>query len=95
MDATLVVSSLNGFHPSNGDAFAILRAGGTLKGNFGLLDDSRFNTNPNLTAELRLIPVELVAPNGVLLIYVASKTPPAPPSQGPGPQPPRSWRVRD
>ena len=88
LDATLVVSSLNGFHPSNGDAFAILRAGGTLKGNFGLLDDSRFNTNPNLTAELRLIPVELVAPNGVLLIYVASKTPPAPPSQGPGPQPP-------
>jgi outer membrane autotransporter protein len=83
LDATLVVTSLGGFRPSDGSAFLVLRTGGKLRGRFDLLNDSGFNTNPNLTHQLRLVPVELVAPNGILLVYVEEKTPP-----GPGPQPP-------
>jgi len=74
----LFVSSLNGFHPSAGNAFEVLSTGGKVSGNFSLLDDSQFNT-----PQLQLIPVEVVSPNGVVLVYVKSTTP-----TPPGPKPP-------
>ena len=87
LSGNLVVSSLNGFHPSTGDAFELLSTGGKVSGNFSLLDDSQFNTPAtSITGQLRLIPVEVVSPNGVLLVYVKSTTP-TPPTP-PGPKPP-------
>jgi hypothetical protein len=87
VNGTLDVSSLGGFHPSNGDAFLVLRSNGTGTGNFSLLNDSQFNNNPNLTPSLRPVAVEVVAPNGIVLAYVAAVTPsPSPP----GPHPPHN-----
>ena len=78
---TLVVSSLNGFHPSAGEAFEVLRTNGTRTGSFAHLDDAAFNNNPSISAQLRPIDVEVVAPNGVLLVYLkpTTPTPPSPP----------------
>jgi fibronectin-binding autotransporter adhesin len=80
VNGTLEVSSLNGFRPSAGDAFAVLLTKGTRTGLFDHLNDF-FNNNPNITA--RLQPVEVYAPNGVALVYVA-----AAPGQSPNPIPP-------
>jgi Autotransporter beta-domain len=76
----VVVSSLGGFHPSPGDAFGILRTSGTTRGNFDQLDETQFNTLPG-TPRGQLI--EVVAPNGIDLVYAKSTTPPAT-----GPEPP-------
>jgi Autotransporter beta-domain len=76
----LEVSFLNGFRPSAGDAFAVLLTKGTRTGLFDHLNDF-FNNNPNIAA--RLQPIEVYAPNGVALVYVA----PAP-GQSPNPMPP-------
>ena len=73
----LIVSSLGGFHPSAGNAFEVLHTNGTVSGNLGL-NDSQFNTNPNITPNLHLIPIEVVAKNGVLLVYTETKTPSPP-----------------
>jgi outer membrane autotransporter protein len=92
LDATLDVTSLNGFHPSDGDAFEVLHTNGKVSGNFSLLNDSNFNITPGtITGHLQLTPVEVVAPNGVLLVYVKSpqpgppEPPPEPPVTPPGP----------
>jgi uncharacterized protein YhjY with autotransporter beta-barrel domain len=85
VNGSLVVSSLGGFHPSAGDAFLVLHTNGTRTGNFSLLNDSAFNNNPNISAQLRPVDVEIVAPNGIVLAYVAP-SPSPPPS--PGPKPP-------
>ena len=85
------VSSPGPFHPSAGDAFEVLSTGGKVSGNFSLLDDSQFNNNPTITGQLRLIPVEVVSPNGVLLVYLrpTTPTPPTPPAANTsGPKPP-------
>jgi T5SS/PEP-CTERM-associated repeat protein/autotransporter-associated beta strand protein len=87
VSGNLVVSSLNGFHPSADNAFEVLHTNGTLKGNFTHLDDSAFNNNPNLTPALRLQAVEVVAPNGILLVYLPHSQP-IPPTTPPGTSPP-------
>src|SRR5271166_2878581 len=84
LNGTLIVSSLNNFHPVAGDAFEVLRTNGTRSGNFSLLNDSNFNITPGtITGHLQLTPVEVVAPNGVLLVYVKSPAP-EPPVEPPG-----------
>jgi hypothetical protein len=75
LSGNLVVSSLNGFHPSAGNAFLVLSANGIRVGNFSQLNDSAFNNNPSLSAQLRPVSVELVAPNGIVLVYL-KQTPP-------------------
>jgi outer membrane autotransporter protein len=51
-------------------------------GNFSQLNDSAFNNNPSISAQLRPVDVELVAPNGIVLVYLkptsASPSPPSP-----------------
>jgi outer membrane autotransporter protein len=82
LNGTLVVSSLNNFHPVAGDAFEVLHTNGRRSGNFAVLNDSLFNNNPNITPSLRPIDIELVAPNGVLLVYLKRTLPtptPTPP----------------
>ena len=86
LSGNLVVSSLNGFHPSTGDAFELLSTGGKVSGNFSLLDDSQFNNNPTITGQLKPVAVEVVAPNGVLLVYL--KRPPTIPPPTIPPTPP-------
>ncbi|MGA8655972.1 MAG: autotransporter-associated beta strand repeat-containing protein, partial [Chthoniobacterales bacterium] len=93
LSGNLVVSSLSDvsspgpFHPSAGDAFEVLSTGGKVSGNFSRLDDSQFNTPPtSITGQLQLIPVEVVAPNGVLLVYL--KRPPTIPPPTIPPTPP-------
>jgi len=80
LSGNLVVSSLNGFHPSAGNAFLVLRANGIRLGNFSQLNDSAFNNNPSISAQLRPVEVELVAPNGIVLVYLKPTSPsPSPP----------------
>ena len=93
---TLNVSSLGGFHPANLNLFEIIRSGTTTSGaQFATVNDF-INNNPNLQR------VDIYAPNGVALLYVAvtppgptptptpppSPTPPPPPSPTPNPKPP-------
>jgi autotransporter-associated beta strand protein len=80
---TLQVFSLNNFHPSPGNEFGIFRNGGTRTGSF-TLDDSLFN-NANIPRELRPVAVELVAPNGVDLVYLKPGTPAPPVVEVPDP----------
>jgi outer membrane autotransporter protein len=91
VNGTLSVFSLNNFHPSAGNLFGVLRTAGSRSGNFSLVDDSQFNTKPNISPKLRLVDVELVASNGIILAYVAAAPTPAPsptpPSPGPSPSP--------
>ncbi|MBV8587992.1 MAG: autotransporter outer membrane beta-barrel domain-containing protein, partial [Verrucomicrobia bacterium] len=87
VNGTLSVFSLNNFHPSAGDLYGVLRTNGTRQGNFSLVDDSQFNTNPNISHELRLVDVEIVAPNGIILAYVAAAPTPAPSPTPPVPTP--------
>jgi len=72
LNGTLAVSSLNGFHPSNGNAFEVLHANGRVRGNFSSLNDSAFNTTPGtITGHLELRPIEVIGKNAVVLVYVA------------------------
>jgi outer membrane autotransporter protein len=69
---TLNVSSLGGFHPANLNLFEIIRSGTTTSGaQFATVNDG-INNNPNLQR------VDIYAPNGVALLYVAVTPPPAP-----------------
>ena len=90
LSGNLVVSSLNGFHPSAGNAFLVLRTNGIRLGNFSQLNDSAFNNNPSISSQLRPVDVELVAPNGIVLLYLKQTSPsPSPPSPSPpSPRPP-------
>jgi hypothetical protein len=72
LSGTLLVFSLNGFHPSAGDEFAIERSNGTRSGIFAHLDDSLFD-KANIPRQL------LVAPNGVDLVYLGTPGPPVVP----------------
>jgi hypothetical protein len=47
LNGTLAVSSLNGFHPVDGNAFEVLRSNGTRSGQFAHVNDF-LNNNPNL-----------------------------------------------
>jgi len=68
LSGNLVVISLNGFHPSAGNEFAVLRSNGKRSG-FFVLNDSLFNNDPNIKANQRPVATELVAPNGIDLVY--------------------------
>ena len=92
LGGTLAVSSLNGFHPANGNLFVVLRSNGTRSGEFAHVNDF-LNNNPNLQR------VDIYAPNGAALLYIAtgpvptptpppSPTPTPPPSPTPNPKPP-------
>jgi uncharacterized protein YhjY with autotransporter beta-barrel domain len=75
LSGNLIVSSLNGFHPSPDNAFEVLHTtNGTVHGNFSVLNDSTFNTTPGITGHLELRPIEIVTRNAVVLVYV--KVPP-------------------
>jgi fibronectin-binding autotransporter adhesin len=65
LNGTLAVSSLGNFHPSNGNAFEVLRTNGLRTGEFAQVNDS-LNNNP------RLQRIDIYAPNGVALVYVAT-----------------------
>ncbi len=80
LNGALTVVSLNGFHPKAGDVFGVLRTNGTRSGTFTHLNDFLSN---NLVPELRPLAIEVVAPNGVDLIYAAAPTPTPPPGTGP------------
>jgi hypothetical protein len=47
LNGTLAVSSLGNFHPSNGNAFEVLRTNGLRTGEFAQVNDS-LNNNPRL-----------------------------------------------
>jgi outer membrane autotransporter protein len=84
LNGTLAVSSLNNFRPSSGDGFEVLHTNGERSGEFAHVNDS-LNDNPNLQR------IDVYAPNGVALIYVAlpspTPTPPGPTPTPPGPTP--------
>jgi outer membrane autotransporter protein len=84
LNGTLAVSSLNNFRPSSGDGFEVLHTNGERSGEFARVNDS-LNDNPNLQR------IDVYAPNGVALIYVAlpgpTPTPPGPTPTPPGPTP--------
>jgi outer membrane autotransporter protein len=73
LNAKLVIFSLGGFHPSAGNEFEVLSTGGTVSGNFSLLDDSQFNINPTIPGKLKVKPFEVADKNGVLLVYETSE----------------------
>jgi outer membrane autotransporter protein len=83
LNGTLAVSSLNNFRPSAGNAFEILHTNGVRTGEFAQVNDS-LNNNPNLQL------VDVYAPNGVALVYIA-----APPTPGPSPTPKPPINVED
>jgi outer membrane autotransporter protein len=82
----LLVNSLGGFHPANGNAFGVLETtNGTRSGTFAHIND-QLNFNPNLQR------IDIYAPNGVALLYVTTGPGPTPtptpaPSSTPGPSP--------
>jgi outer membrane autotransporter protein len=83
VNGTLNVSSLNNFHPVDGNVFAILKTGGSRSGQFAQVNDF-LNNNPNLQR------IDVYAPNGVALAYVPATTPlptPTPPTPGATPAP--------
>jgi len=82
LNGTLAVNSLNDFHPVNGNAFEVLRTNGSRSGQFAQVSDF-LNNNPKLQR------IDIYAPNGLALVYVAATTP-APPGTpgGPNPRPP-------
>jgi outer membrane autotransporter protein len=83
LGGTLAVSSLNGFRPINGNAFLVLRTNVTRSGEFAQINDS-LNNNPNLQR------VDVYAPNGAALVYVATAAPSPTPPPSPSPSPSRS-----
>jgi len=80
LNGTLAVFSLDNFRPVDGNAFEILHTGGTRSGRFATINDS-LNTNPNLER------IDIYAPNGVALVYVAAAPTPIPPGPTPTPAP--------
>jgi hypothetical protein len=60
----LALSSLDNFRPAGGYAFEVLHTQGSRHGEFARINDS-FNNNPNLQR------IDLYAPNGVVLVYMA------------------------
>ena len=83
LNGTLAVSSLNNFRPVNGNAFEVLETKGTRGGQFAQVSDS-LNNNPNLQR------IDIYAPNGVALLYVAVPGPTPTPPPGPTPSPLRT-----
>jgi autotransporter-associated beta strand protein len=80
---TLELSSLNNFRPAKGNAFVVLSTGGTRSGEYSTIEDS-LNNNPNLQR------IDVYAPNGVTLLYVAissGSAPEPPPGGTPTPSP--------
>ena len=75
LNGTLAVSSLNNFRPVNGNAFEVLHTNGTRRGQFAQVSDS-LNNNPNLQR------IDIYAPNGVALLYVAVPGPTPTPTAG-------------
>jgi len=73
LNGTLAVSSLSNFHPVDGNAFEILRTGGTRSGEFAAITDN-LNTNSHLHR------FDIYAPNGFTLLYLALPGPPTPPT---------------
>lgn len=81
MGGILAVSSLNNFRPVSGNGFEVLHTNGVRSGEFAQVNDS-LNNNPNLQR------IDIYAPNGVALVYVAAPAPsPQPTPAPPGPQP--------
>jgi outer membrane autotransporter protein len=82
LDGTVLVSSLSGFQPANGNAFGVLETtNGTRSGTFAHIND-QLNFNPNLER------IDIYAPNGVALLYIALGPGPTPtPTPGPSPTP--------
>ncbi|MBV9671278.1 MAG: autotransporter domain-containing protein [Verrucomicrobia bacterium] len=64
LNGTLALSSLDNFRPARGYAFEVVYTQGTRNGEFAQINDS-FNNNPNLQR------IDLYAPNGVVLVYLA------------------------
>ncbi len=79
LNGTLAVSSLNNFRPSTGNGFEVLHTNGVRSGQFSQVNDS-LNNNSNLQR------IDVYAPNGVALVYVAAA--PTPPTPSPTPRPP-------
>src|SRR5271165_4302857 len=80
LNGTLAVSSLNNFHPVGGNAFEVIRSSEARSGKFSTINDS-LNNNPNLQR------IDVYAPNGVALVYVARVPPPTPPIEVEDPKP--------
>jgi outer membrane autotransporter protein len=81
LGGTLVVNSLGGFHPTNLNLFEVLSSGGKRSGEFATVTDN-INIDPNLRR------VDIYAPNGAALLYIATAAPtPTPPTPGPSPSP--------
>jgi hypothetical protein len=70
-NGTLKVNSLSNFRPSAGNVFEIVSAKNGRNGQFGQVNDF-LNNNPNLQR------VDIYAPNGVALTYVAAGPTPTP-----------------
>ena len=83
LNGTLAVSSLNNFRPSAGNAFEILHTNGVRTGEFAQVNDS-LNNNPSLQL------VDVYAPNGVAMFYIATL-----PAPGPNPTPKPPINVED
>jgi hypothetical protein len=88
LNGTLAVSSLGNFRPVAGSEFEVVHTVNNKgrNGQFAQVNDS-LNNNPNLE------PLDIYAPNGVALLYVAAPpgpapTPPPTPPPPPGPPPP-------
>jgi outer membrane autotransporter protein len=69
LSGTLALTSLNNFHPSSGNTYTILTAGGGVQGDFNQVLDSLNNTG--------LTRVDIVGPNGVLVSYLRPANPEA------------------
>jgi T5SS/PEP-CTERM-associated repeat protein len=70
LSGTLALSSLNSFHPSSGDTYTILTAGGGVQGNFTQVLDSLNNSG--------LTRVNVIGPNGILVSYLRPANPTTP-----------------
>ncbi len=71
LNGTLALASANDFRPSSGDGFEFLLAKGTRIGEFARVNDA-LNNSRNLAR------VDVYAPNGVVMLYLATSTPRAP-----------------
>jgi outer membrane autotransporter protein len=80
LSGILDIGSVGGFRPVAGNAFAIILAGGGRTGEFAQVNDS-LNNNPKLQL------VNVYAPNGVALVYLAAAAPTPAPSPAPSPAP--------
>jgi outer membrane autotransporter protein len=72
LNGTLIVQSLNNYHPQNENAYEVLSTNGTTSGQFSTITD-HLNNNPDLQR------VDIYAKNGVVLLYLAPLPPPPTP----------------